>query len=126
MLGLICFRIWRSAYKIRFGYSDSPLSRVLAVVVESGELPLCRFVPSFRFVLPAGFYCAWLFALIISNVVGSNVFFVLDPVRSGVQRFMNYVSPDAEGYSVLLDPSYCGASDHSYMCLPPHLLNTIL
>lgn len=91
MLGLICFRIWRSAYKIRFGYSDSPLSRVLAVVVESGELPLCRFVPSFQSFLPAGFYCAWLFALIISNVVGSNVFFVLlDPVRSAVQPFMNY------------------------------------
>ncbi|RPD53160.1 hypothetical protein L226DRAFT_522578 [Lentinus tigrinus ALCF2SS1-7] len=60
---LICFRIWRSGYKVRYGYSDSPLSRVMAVVVES-----------------AGFYCAYLFVIIVTNSVGSNVFFIfLDP-----------------------------------------------
>ena len=45
--------------------------------------------------------------------------------RSAVHE-LQHVSPDADGYSVLLDPSYCGASDHSYTCLARHLLNTVL
>ncbi|KAI0720839.1 hypothetical protein C8T65DRAFT_567221 [Cerioporus squamosus] len=61
---LICFRIWRAGFNPRNGYSNgSPLSRVMAVVVES-----------------AGFYCAYLLVLIVSNIIGSNVFFIfLDP-----------------------------------------------
>ncbi|TFK91221.1 hypothetical protein K466DRAFT_483239 [Polyporus arcularius HHB13444] len=60
---LICFRLWRFGFNQRHGYSASPLSRVMSVVVES-----------------AGFYCAYLFILIVTNIVGSNVFFIfLDP-----------------------------------------------
>ncbi|TFK81015.1 hypothetical protein K466DRAFT_502877 [Polyporus arcularius HHB13444] len=57
---LICFRIWRIGFRpLNSHESKSPLSRAMAVVVES-----------------AGIYCAYSFILIVSNIAGSNVFFV--------------------------------------------------
>ncbi|KAI0716362.1 hypothetical protein C8Q76DRAFT_404844 [Earliella scabrosa] len=61
--GLICWRIWRAHARIPSQVSrvsDSPVSRALEVVGETAAL-----------------YCAHLFALIVTDGVGSNVFFVL-------------------------------------------------
>ncbi|KAI0739192.1 hypothetical protein C8Q80DRAFT_236278 [Daedaleopsis nitida] len=58
--GLICFRIWRiSKRSSPWTTSDRTTSRVFEVVTES-----------------AAFYCAHLFALIVSDALGSNVFFI--------------------------------------------------
>ncbi|KAI0742018.1 hypothetical protein C8Q80DRAFT_171004 [Daedaleopsis nitida] len=60
---LICFRIWHLGFKSSPGYNDSRLSHVMGVIIES-----------------AGLYCAYLFVLIVTDCLGSNVFFIfLDP-----------------------------------------------
>ncbi|KAI0739180.1 hypothetical protein C8Q80DRAFT_1275331 [Daedaleopsis nitida] len=67
--GLLCFKIWRvSRSSSAWSTSERTTSRVFEVVTET-----------------AGLYCAHLFALIVSDAVGSNVFFILlDPVAPPV------------------------------------------
>ncbi|KAH9923910.1 uncharacterized protein BXZ73DRAFT_50778, partial [Epithele typhae] len=64
--GLIAYKIWSvtrmTGKHIR---DESPVSRIMEIVIESAAL-----------------YCANLLALIVSNIVASNVFFIfLQPVR---------------------------------------------
>ncbi|KAI0764535.1 hypothetical protein BD413DRAFT_167301 [Trametes elegans] len=67
--GMICFQIWRIQNRVthdgrtRSG-ERSPSSKVIEIIIES-----------------AGIYCAHLFILIVTNIVGTNYFFVfLDPL----------------------------------------------
>ncbi|KAI0739179.1 hypothetical protein C8Q80DRAFT_235173 [Daedaleopsis nitida] len=58
--GLLCFKIWRvSRSSSAWTNSERMTNRVFEVVTES-----------------AGLYCAHLFALIVSDAIGSNVFFI--------------------------------------------------
>ncbi|KAI0739188.1 hypothetical protein C8Q80DRAFT_1204699 [Daedaleopsis nitida] len=57
---LICFKIWRTSKgSAAWAVTDRATTRVFEVVIES-----------------AGLYCAHLFILIVSDIVGSNVFFI--------------------------------------------------
>ncbi|KAI0739202.1 hypothetical protein C8Q80DRAFT_236948 [Daedaleopsis nitida] len=57
---LICFKIWRINQRtIPWSSTDRTINRVFEVVIESAAL-----------------YCAHLFALIVSDSIGSNVFFI--------------------------------------------------
>ncbi|OJT03199.1 hypothetical protein TRAPUB_6247 [Trametes pubescens] len=61
---LICFKIWRVHVLAKRVVDVSATKNVLEIVIESAAL-----------------YCAYLFALIVTSSVGSNVFFVfLDPL----------------------------------------------
>ncbi|KAI0676597.1 hypothetical protein C8Q78DRAFT_34271 [Trametes maxima] len=62
--GLICYKIWRVHALARRVADGSVTGNVLEIVIESAAL-----------------YCAYLFCLIVSSSVGSNVFFIfLDPL----------------------------------------------
>ncbi|KAI0642526.1 hypothetical protein C8Q79DRAFT_917316 [Trametes meyenii] len=62
--GLICYKIWRVHALARRVADASVTKNVLEIVIESAAL-----------------YCAYLFCLIVSSSVGSNVFFIfLDPL----------------------------------------------
>ncbi|KAI0760050.1 hypothetical protein C8Q74DRAFT_1220819 [Fomes fomentarius] len=57
---LICWKIWHISSRVAsYSSSDRKTTRVFEVMVES-----------------AAFYCAHLFALIVSSAIGSNVFFI--------------------------------------------------
>ena len=83
---MITWKIWELSAGVP-GVRDRTTNRVFEVVIETGEYRcpwLCfLLVASANLTneLPAAFYCAHLFILIVSISVGSNMFFVfLDPV----------------------------------------------
>ncbi|KAI0716400.1 hypothetical protein C8Q76DRAFT_405983 [Earliella scabrosa] len=75
--GLICWRIWRTS---------SEVQRITTLPMDSGSASSqCSYTAHVLDIIiqSAGFYCAHLLALIITEAIGTNVMFVfLDPLPS--------------------------------------------